>query len=60
MILDSENDALSNATVGYGIGNWHFINGRTERAKEIWQTVYNDGNWASFGFIASEVELAQD
>lgn len=60
MILDAETDALSNATIGYGIGNWHYINGRTERALEIWQDVYNDGNWASFGFIASEAELAQD
>ena len=59
MILDSEGDALSNATIGYGIGNWHFINGRTERALEIWREVYDAGNWASFGFIASEVELAQ-
>ena len=60
MILDAETDALSDATIGYGIGNWHYINGRTERALEIWQDVYNDGNWASFGFIASEAELAQD
>lgn len=59
MILDSESDALSNSTIGYGIGNWHFINGRTDRAMEIWRDVYDDGNWTSFGFIASEVELAQ-
>ena len=60
MILDSENDALSDATIGYGIGNWHYINGRTDRALEIWQEVYDAGNWASFGFIASEVELARE
>lgn len=59
MILDEETDALSNATVGYGIGNWHFINGRTDRGYEIWQDVYDAGNWASFGFIASEMELAK-
>ncbi|MEP1307056.1 MAG: hypothetical protein ABJM22_14255 [Balneola sp.] len=57
MILDSESDALSNATIGYGIGNWHYINGRTDRANEIWQEVYDAGNWASFGFIASEADL---
>lgn len=59
MILDSDSDALSNSTIGYGIGNWHFINGRTERAMELWKDVYDAGNWASFGFIASEVELVQ-
>ena len=59
MIFDSEGDALSNATIGYGIGNWHYINGRTNRAIEIWNEVYEAGNWASFGFIASEVELTE-
>ncbi|MEQ9263933.1 MAG: tetratricopeptide repeat protein [Balneolaceae bacterium] len=60
LLLDENSDALSNATVGYGIGNWHYINGRKERARSIWQQVYDAGNWASFGFIASEVELASD
>jgi tetratricopeptide (TPR) repeat protein len=57
MIFDAQSDALSNATIGYGIGNWHFINGRTDRAYEIWREVYEAENWASFGFIASEAEL---
>lgn len=58
MLLDNESDALSNATVGYGLGFWHDINGRKDRAETIWRNVYDAGNWASFGFIASEVELA--
>lgn len=57
-LLDTETDALSNATAGYGIGNWHYINGRKDRAMEIWQNVYDAGNWSAFGFIASEAELA--
>lgn len=59
-LLDTETDALSNATVGYGIGNWHYINGRKDRAMEIWQNVYDAGNWSAFGFIASEAELAKE
>ncbi len=59
MLLDEDSDALSNATVGYGIGNWHFINGRKGRAYSIWEEVYKGSNWASFGYIASEAELAQ-
>ncbi len=51
-------DALTNSTVGYGIGFWHHINGRKDRAYQIWQNVYDAGNWAAFGHIASEVELA--
>ena len=59
LLLDTDSDALSNATLGYGIGNWHYINGRKERAVTIWQNVYDSDNWASFGFIASEAELAR-
>jgi tetratricopeptide (TPR) repeat protein len=58
-LFGDENTALDNATLGYGLGFWHHINGRTERAQQIWQQVYdNTENWAAFGFIASEVELA--
>ncbi|MTI86555.1 MAG: hypothetical protein FH748_01155 [Balneolaceae bacterium] len=58
-ILDDDATALENATLGYGLGNWHYINGRKDRAYQIWQNVYDAGNWASFGFIASEAELAK-
>lgn len=58
-LLDDEKTALDNATLGYGLGNWHYINGRKERAYQIWQQVYDAGNWAAFGFIAAEAELAK-
>ena len=60
ILEEGQADALSNATVGYGIGFWHHINGREERAKEVWRGVYDAGNWASFGYIASEAELASN
>lgn len=59
-ILAEKNSELDNATLGYGLGFWHDINGRTDRAKQIWEQVYEAGNWAAFGFIASEVELAKN
>ena len=58
-LKESTSDALQNATLGYGIGNWHYINGREERAFQIWQEIYDGGNWAAFGFIAAEAELAR-
>jgi len=58
-LMETSADALQNATLGYGIGNWHYMNGREERAFEIWQQIYDDGNWPSFGFIAAEAELAR-
>ncbi|HBX65509.1 MAG: hypothetical protein CL670_02715 [Balneola sp.] len=59
-LLGDENTALDNATLGYGLGFWHDINGRPGRAQQIWQNVYDGGNWAAFGYIASEAELAQN
>lgn len=58
-LMDSSENPLQNATIGYGIGNWHFMNDREERAIEIWQQIYEDGNWPAFGFIAAEAELAR-
>lgn len=58
-LMETSDDALANATLGYGLGNWHYMNGRQERAFEIWQTVYDSGEWPAFGFIAAEAELAR-
>lgn len=59
-LMEASQDALRNATVGYGIGNWHYINGRTERAILIWQDILETGNWPAFGFIAAEAELVRE
>lgn len=58
-LMETTEDALANATLGYGIGNWHYINGREERAISIWENVYDTDQWPAFGFIASEAELAR-
>jgi len=57
-LIEAADDALQNATIGYGIGNWHYINGRKDRAIQIWEGVIEAGNWPAFGYIAAEVELA--
>lgn len=58
-LLDSARTSLENATIGYGLGNWHYVNGRTHRAEEVYHDVYQQGNWAAFGYIAAEVDLAR-
>ena len=55
---DSGN-AVAVATVGYGIGNWHFFNGRRREAVELFRRVIAGGSWASFGYIAAEADLAR-
>ena len=54
-----DGDTLGSATTGYGIGNWHLINGRTQEARRIFEEIVAGGQWASFGYIAAEAELAR-
>lgn len=58
-LMDDSATALDNATLGYGLGNWHYVNGRTERAEEIFREVYQGSSWAAFGYIAAETDLAR-
>lgn len=44
-------------TLGYGLGNYFFCAGDTDRAVEIWSDVLKGRYWSAFGYIASEVEL---
>jgi hypothetical protein len=55
----AEDYDLSLATQGYGVGNWYFYNGDTTKAVEIFEKVVAGKSFASFGFIASEAELAR-
>lgn len=52
---------LDGATIGYGVANWHLYNGRRDEARRILQEIVdaNATQWASFGYIASEAELAR-
>jgi hypothetical protein len=58
-LLDKTSTPLDNATIGYGLGNWHYINGRTQRAESIFRDVYDSSNWAAFGYIAAEADLSR-
>lgn len=54
-----EQDPLQIATQGYGVGNYYLVNGDTERAKAIFRRVVAGSQWAAFGFIAAEADLAR-
>lgn len=51
-------DAVQLATYGYGVGNWYLYNGDAERARSVFERIVQGSNWAAFGFIAAEAELA--
>jgi tetratricopeptide (TPR) repeat protein len=58
-LWDEVADALGNATIGYGIANWHLYNGRMPQARRALRRVLETGEWAAFGYIAAEAELAR-
>ena len=49
---------LSFNTVNYGVGNWHFYNNDPAGAQAFFKRVVTGSAWNSWGFIASERELA--
>jgi tetratricopeptide (TPR) repeat protein len=55
----AQTDTLSNASLGYGLGNWFLYNGEKEKASKIFRQITGGNQWASFGFIAAEAELSR-
>jgi tetratricopeptide (TPR) repeat protein len=51
-------DTLGSASLGYGIGNYFLYNGDRENAMTIFRKIVEGNQWASFGYIAAEAELA--
>lgn len=52
--------SVADATVAYGVGNWHLYNGRREEADRVFRRIIAGGQWGSFGYIAAEAELARE
>jgi len=50
-------NTLSNASLGYGLGNYYFLKGDNVTAKEIFNQIIAGNQWSSFGYIAAEAEL---
>jgi hypothetical protein len=52
-------DPVQLATYGYGVANWYLYNGESERAESLFRSILEQPNWAAFGYIAAEAELAR-
>jgi tetratricopeptide (TPR) repeat protein len=52
-------DPVQLATYGYGVANWYLYNGQTDRAETLFRRILEQRNWAAFGYIAAEAELAR-
>ena len=55
--ITQRSDSLSNATIGYGLGNWFLYNGQRADAEKLFRQVTAGNQWSSFGYIAAEAEL---
>ena len=51
--------ALEQSTVGYGLGLWHLLNDRPEKAREYFEKASAGEYWPAFGYVAAETELAR-
>ena len=49
----------SDLSLAYGLANWFLYNGDTTRATRAFERILNSGQWASFGYIAAEADLAR-
>lgn len=56
--LDSASP-LDLATLGFGLGMWHQLEGRADIARSVFRRVVEGPYWPAFGFIAAEAELAR-
>ena len=61
ILASAASGGLDAVTMGYGIGNWHLYNGRRDEAMAIFRRIVDEqsSQWAAFGYIASEAELAR-
>lgn len=57
--LNGEARTLGSASLGYGLGNWYYYIGETEKGLNIFRKIVAGNQWASFGYIAAEAELAR-
>jgi tetratricopeptide (TPR) repeat protein len=57
-VAGAESDGPGSAAAIYGIGNWHLYEGRRDKAKEIFLDLLETDQWAAFGYIAAEAEIA--
>ena len=49
----------SNASLAYGVANWFLYTGDTTRAINAFRQITRSDQWASFGVIAAEADLAR-
>jgi tetratricopeptide (TPR) repeat protein len=50
---------VDGVTLLYGVANWYLYSGEPVRAEELLRQIVTGPEWAAFGYIAAEAELAR-
>ena len=58
-LLTAAGDDAGGSATRYGIGAWHFVNGRNGEAVALWKSILEGSDWPSFGHLAAEAEAAR-
>ncbi len=53
-------DTPADAAVQYGVAAWRLVQGHAEAADSLFRDLITRGNWAAFGVIAAEAEVARE
>lgn len=59
-ILATAPGGSSGSAARYGVSAWYLINGRVDDARALWQSMIDGPDWAAFGNLAAEAELARE
>jgi tetratricopeptide (TPR) repeat protein len=55
----ADSATVEDVTTGYGVANWHLYNGRRAEAERLFRDIVATPQWAAFGYLAAEAELAR-
>lgn len=55
----ADSTAPLDPAVAYGVGNWHLYEGRPAEAERVFRRTVASDQWAAFGSLAAEAELAR-
>ena len=59
LLATTEADAVTSATLLYGLARWHSMMGASEKTNEVLTEILEGEQWAAFGYLAAEAELAR-
>ena len=58
-LLRQNANTAEGVTILYGIGNWYYVNGQTDKAVPIWKRILDGNQSFNFGYVAAEAEMAR-